>query len=245
MDIRMLPLGDSGIKMQFHHEVTPELNRSIQLFCQKLSDFPINGVVEWVPAYDSIGIYYDFHKISYAELVDELMKVHKKEIRVKSHSIRVIHIPVTYGAEYGPDIEKVAKLNGCSVEKVIKVHQEQKYLVYMLGFLPGFPYLGGMSSEIATPRLEKPRDKIVAGSVGIADQQTGIYPLASPGGWNIIGRTPVQLFDQEKEDNAFLCRAGDYVKFDAVSAKEFLEIKEQVEKGIVDIHIEMLNGADK
>ncbi|WP_404456421.1 5-oxoprolinase subunit PxpB [Virgibacillus necropolis] len=243
MNISIQPLGDSGAKVEFYHEVTPELNRTIQLFCQKLSEFPISGVIEWVPAYDSVGIYYDFRKITYAEIVDEITKLHDRVVEVDSQPIRLVHIPVTYGAEYGPDLGRVSKHNNCSESDVIKLHQEKKYLVYMLGFLPGFPYLGGMVHEIATPRLDNPRDKIIAGSVGIADQQTGIYPLASPGGWNIIGRTPVLLFEKKKE-NAFLFRAGDYVKFDEVSNEEFLIIKEQVEEGTYEPQVEMLNGGE-
>lgn len=243
MNISILPLGDNGIKVQFLNEVTPELNRTIQLFCQKLSDYPVEGVIEWVPAYDSVGIYYDFRIISYAEIEIKITKLYGRKVEEERHPIRIVHIPVTYGSEYGPDLGKVAEHNNCSEADVIKIHQGKSYLVYMLGFLPGFPYLGGMEPGIATPRLEKPRDKIVAGSVGIADQQTGIYPLASPGGWNIIGRTPILLFDKEKED-AFLFRAGDYVKFDAVSSEEFLGIKVQVEEKTYEVQVELMDGGE-
>lgn len=225
MNISIQPLGDSGIKVQFHDEVTPELNRIIQVFCQKLTDYPIKGVSEWVPAFDSVGVYYDLHVISYAEIVGEIEKLRAKKADRKGYPVRLLHIPVAYGGEYGPDLNQVAEHNNCSMDEVISMHQSQECLVYMLGFLPGFPYLGGMAAEIATPRLEKPRNKIAAGSVGIADKQTGIYPVASPGGWNIIGRTPIKLFDREREES-ILFRAGDYVKFDAVSSEEFLRISE-------------------
>lgn len=225
MDISIQPLGSSGIKVQFHDAVTPELNRAIQLFCKKLTDFPIKGVVEWVPAYDSVGVYYDLNVISYAGISAEIEKLHAKEMEGQSNPVRLLHIPVVYGGKYGPDLDRVAKHNDCSTCEVISSHESQECLVYMLGFLPGFPYLGGMSSGIATPRLEKPRDKIIAGSVGIADRQTGIYPVASPGGWNIIGRTPVTLFNHELEE-PILFRAGDHVKFDAITTEEFLRIGE-------------------
>lgn len=241
MKISILPLGDSGVKVVFHAEVTPALNRSIQQFCQKLVDYPINGVVEWVPAYDSVGIYYDLTGISYAAISNEIEKLHARKTAGKSNPARLIHIPVVYGGEYGPDLDRVANSNDCTVDEVISLHQSQECLVYMLGFLPGFPYLGGMASGIATPRLENPRDRIVAGSVGIADKQTGIYPVNSPGGWNIIGRTPITLFDRESTD-PILFRAGDYVKFDAVTAEEFLRIREEKS---YNLRVETLDGEDE
>ena len=118
----------------------------------------------------------------------------------------VIEIPVLYGGEMGPDIENVAKHNHKTVDEVIKIHTSKEYLIYMLGFIAGFPYLGGMSKEIATPRLTSPRVKIEGGSVGIAGEQTGIYPVASPGGWQLIGRTPLKLYDADREE-PILCRS--------------------------------------
>jgi len=135
-----------------------------------------------------------------------------------------------YGGEYGPDLEFVAQYNKLSVEEVIKIHTEKEYFIYMLGFSPGFPYLGGMSDKIATPRLEKPRIKVSEGSVGIAGGQTGIYPINSPGGWQIIGRIPVKLFEI-KEKFPFLLKSGDYLKFYPINQKEFKEIKKKVEEG--------------
>ncbi|WP_430790905.1 5-oxoprolinase subunit PxpB [Virgibacillus flavescens] len=244
MGISIQPLGDSGIKVQFQKEVSPELNREIQYFCQKLTLRPIEGVSEWVPAYDSVAIYYDFRIILYQDIKEKIEELHAWEFEGKTNSARLIHVPVVYGGEYGPDLKRVGEYHNHSIHDVIKMHQEPVYLVYMLGFLPGFPYLGGMINSIAAPRLETPRDKIAAGSVGIADQQTGIYPLESPGGWNIIGRTPLQLFDKDKEA-AFLFRAGDSIKFNAVTNQEYEQICRDIEKGIYEIDVESMDGESR
>ena len=125
---------------------------------------------------------------------------------------RVVELPVLYGGEYGPDIEKVAEHAGMAVDEMIGLHSGTGYLVYMLGFTPGFPYLGGLDDRLATPRVATPRLRIPAGSVGIAESQTGVYPLTSPGGWNIIGRTPLALFDPTREPPSLLA-PGDVVRF--------------------------------
>ena len=142
----------------------------------------------------------------------------------------VIEIPVLYGGEMGPDIENVAEHNHKTVEEVIKIHTSEEYLIYMIGFIAGFPYLGGMSKEIATPRLKSPRVKIEGGSVGIAGEQTGIYPVASPGGWQLIGRSPLKLYDADREKPVPL-EAGQYIKFAAVTEEEYKKIEKEVEDG--------------
>ena len=142
----------------------------------------------------------------------------------------VIEILVLYGGEMGPDIENVAEHNHKTVEEVIKIHTSEEYLIYMIGFIAGFPYLGGMSKEIATPRLKSPRVKIEGGSVGIAGEQTGIYPVASPGGWQLIGRTPLKLYDADREKPVLL-EAGQYIKFAAVTEEEYKKIEKEVEDG--------------
>lgn len=125
---------------------------------------------------------------------------------------------------FGIDIKNVASYNNLTVDEVIKIHTSREYLIYMLGFTPGFPYLGGMDERIATPRLEVPRTKIYGGSVGIAGSQTGVYPIDSPGGWQIIGRTPLKLYDENREEQILL-RAGDFIKFVPITLDEFIEIE--------------------
>jgi len=142
----------------------------------------------------------------------------------------VTEVPTIYGNEYGPDLEFVAKHNGLTPEEVVQIHAGTAYLIYMLGFMPGFVYLGGMSPKIATPRLETPRIKIPGGSVGIAGSQTGIYPAESPGGWQLIGRTPLKLFDPYRQPPALL-QAGNYVTFVSITPQEFARIKGEVEQG--------------
>jgi KipI family sensor histidine kinase inhibitor len=143
----------------------------------------------------------------------------------------VVHIPTLYGGEYGPDLEFVAQHAGLTTEEVVSVHSGSDYLTYMMGFSPGFPYLGGLSNTLTTPRLETPRTEIPAGSVGIADSQTGVYPLASPGGWRLIGRTPFKLFDPGADPPSLL-KAGDYVRFVPMATEEeYLDVRQQVEGG--------------
>ena len=142
----------------------------------------------------------------------------------------VLEIPVLYGGEMGPDLPFVAEHAGLSEEEVIRIHSSTEYLIYMLGFTPGFTYLGGMSEKIATPRLKQPRVKIPAGSVGIAGTQTGVYPIDSPGGWQLIGRTPVKMYDPDRE-TPILPEAGQYIKFYPVTQEEYDAIRKEVDAG--------------
>ncbi|MFB4167789.1 5-oxoprolinase subunit PxpB [Virgibacillus sp. JSM 102003] len=232
MHFTLYAMGDSAVKVDFSGDVSPELNREIQLFSEKLSRANIPGVLEWVPAFDSVTIYYQPHRLSYADVCNKIYQINGMNGNRIERESRLVLVPVVYGGQYGPDLGRVAEINGLSEEEVIHIHCGQEYLVYMLGFLPGFPYLGGLDKRIATPRLEEPRAKTFAGSVGIAHEQTGIYPIESPGGWNIIGKTPLTLFNREKED-AFLFRAGDRVKFYEVSESEF-EKQTAIEEFVVE-----------
>jgi KipI family sensor histidine kinase inhibitor len=143
---------------------------------------------------------------------------------------RLVEIPTLYGGEFGPDLGDVAEHNGISDAEVIKIHSGADYLVYMMGFLPGFPYLGGMSERIATPRLKTPRSAIPAGSVAIAERQTGIYPVESPGGWRIIGRTPISLFDPSREPPVEI-EPGDYLRFVQVDESEYADVQSRIWSG--------------
>lgn len=162
-------------------------------------------------------------------------------VDVKLPPAMVVHIPVCYGGEYGLDLETVAKHNGISVDEVINIHADTDYLIYMMGFTPGFPYLGGMSEKIATPRLEVPRRKIPVGSVGIAGAQTGVYSMETPGGWQLIGRTPVRLFDSSKQ-NPILLQAGNYVRFVRITEAEYQMIEAEIKQGIYQPKREIFGG---
>ena len=146
---------------------------------------------------------------------------------------RIINIPVLYGDEYGPDLEEVAQHNHLSIDEVVNIHSSNSYLIYLLGFMPGFPFLGGLSEKIHTPRRSEPRTKIPAGSVGIANNQTGLYPKQSPGGWQIIGQTPIDVFNINREPMC-LYQPGDYIKFYSITHEEFEDFKEQQQNNTFD-----------
>lgn len=229
-DVRYLVSGDSAVCVEFGNEISPEINRKIRAFKIALEKEQIEGIVETVPTYRSLLVVYEPETVSFGELTkrfDEVMK-HIGSIRIPPPT--VVEIPVLYGGEMGPDLEFVAEHNHMTPDEVIRLHTSEEYLIYMLGFIAGFPYLGGMNKKIATPRLKSPRVKIEGGSVGIAGEQTGIYPVASPGGWQLIGRTPVKLYDADREKPVLL-EAGQYIKFRPVTEEEYKEIEEQAAAG--------------
>ena len=181
---------------------------------------PIRGIVELIPTYCSLLIQYDPMDLRYGQLRDRLEALVTQLDEVEMPPKQVVEIPVAYGGEYGPDLGEVARTHNISEDEVIKLHSEPEYPIYMLGFVAGFPYLGGMNKAIATPRKKSPRLKIEAGSVGIAGEQTGIYSVESPGGWQIIGRTPLKLYDVNRNEPVLL-KAGQYIKFKPITKEEF------------------------
>lgn len=239
MTFTLQAVGDSAVKLDFPGEVSPELNARIRDFCGKLAGASIEGVSEWVPVYRSVTIYYDPTRWKYQEIADKLLELKEYSYHNDKTVSRRLHVPVWYGGEAGPDLQRVAVYHDLEQKDVVELHQAPEYLVYMQGFLPGFPYLGGLDKRIATPRLEEPRAKTFAGAVGIAHEQTGIYPVESPGGWNIIGKTPVPLFNPWQGENGFLFRAGDLIRFYEVTAEQFAEIALQVEQEEFEIQVEM------
>jgi inhibitor of KinA len=235
LELTFNPLGDTGLQIVFGTEISEETIRKIQQFVFYLEEHPVHGIVEWVPAYVTLTIYYLPELILYQDLCDQLHNISTKLLKNKtSPTSYVYEIPTLYGGEAGIDLSYVATVNGLTENEVISIHSRQDYLIYMLGFAPGFPYLGGVSKKIATPRRENPRLKVKAGSVGIAGEQTGIYPLESPGGWQIIGRTPLKLYDPNRE-NAILMSAGHYLRFVSINEKEYLEIERAVQLGKYEV----------
>ncbi|GAB6134963.1 5-oxoprolinase subunit PxpB [Thermococcus prieurii] len=214
------PLGDSALLVSFGEVIDEETNDRVHALAGAIEKASFEWLVEVVPAYSSLAVIYE------PELIDfERVKraIRELEFSAEKFEGRLVEIPVLYGGEYGPDLEFVAEYNGLTPEEVIEIHSRPVYRVYFLGFLPGFAYLGGMDERIAMPRLEKPRLKVPAGSVGIAGKQTGIYPLESPGGWRLIGRTPLRLFNPSKEPPTLL-QPGDRVKFVPIDEGEFEEL---------------------
>ena len=228
MNYPILPCGDCAVTVQVGYEISEETNRKVVSLMRTLAEAAIPGLRELVPSYSAVCVHYDPEQISYEQLLERLNDLEIKELSSESASQKIVEIPVCYGGEYGPDLAFVAERNGLSPEEVIAIHSGGTYLVYMLGFLPGFAYMGGMDERIATPRLASPRAKIPAGSVGIAGGQTGIYPLASPGGWQLIGRTPVKMFAMEGETGKFALSAGDRVKFVPISEEQYREMEGKV-----------------
>jgi inhibitor of KinA len=228
-EIRYLISGDKAIILELGNTISREVNFIARKLYYCISKENIKGVEEIVSTYRSLIIYYNPQKVKYNDLIQKLKELEKAVAEIALPAPNITEIPVLYGGKYGPDLEFVAQHNKFSIEEVIKIHSEKEYFIYMLGFLPGFVYLGGMSEKIITPRLEKPRLKVFGGSVGIAGEQTGIYPINSPGGWQIIGRIPIKLFNLKKEP-PFLLKSGDYLKFYPINQKEFIEIKKKFEE---------------
>jgi inhibitor of KinA len=226
MCIEIVPLGDSAITITFGNEIDERIHQQIQQFLHVFRHNKVVGVFESVSAYTSISIFYDPTMITYSQLEKKVFSTYKSALETPQIESIVYRIPVYYGGETGPDIKFIAQYNNLSEQEVVNFHANNEYLIHMIGFVPGFPYLGGLSPKIAAPRLEKPRPKVAAGSVGIGGNQTGIYPAEVPSGWRIIGITPLRLFDIENE-NPSLLSAGNYVTFQPVDYEEFLSLKER------------------
>lgn len=229
-DVKILPSGDSAVLIQLGSVISPQVNAAVHALDAGIKSANINGIVETVPAFASLLVLYDPVVIGYEEISGTLRAICENPTSVSERKSFLYTIPVCYGDEFGEDLEDVAAHAGMSADEVVRCHSERTYLIYMLGFLPGFPYLGGLDPAIVCPRLASPRQKIEAGSVGIGGEQTGVYPLASPGGWRLIGRTPVKLYDPNRAEPIFYS-PGDSVKFSPIDRREYDRIAAEAEKG--------------
>lgn len=218
--IRFLSCGDSALTVEFTKQMSQDVSRKIRHVAKCIESMRIRGIIESVPAFCSITVYFDPFVISRKKIEKKLTHIINSYKEGSESTKRVFLVPVCYEDEYAPDMADVCDITGLTKQQVISIHTSCDYLIYMLGFLPGFPYMGGMDERIEAPRLESPRTEIPAGAVGIGGKQTGIYPLASPGGWRLIGRTPVKIYDPEREP-PILYRAGDYIRFYPITAKQF------------------------
>ncbi|MDR2768520.1 MAG: 5-oxoprolinase subunit PxpB [Treponema sp.] len=229
--MRFLPAGDSALVVEFGNEISEAINRKIRFVTGALDRAKLAGVLDLTPTYRSILVNFDALRVSASGIRDFVTKAFNSYSESSEASGgEVIEIPVLYGGEAGPDLDFICGHTKLDKEEVIRRHSSVEYLVYMLGFTPGFAYLGGMPKELATPRLAKPRAVIPAGSVGIAAAQTGIYPVESPGGWQLLGRTPLKVFNYERAE-PFLLSAGDYLKFVPVSEKEYAALEKAENEG--------------
>lgn len=252
--MRLLRMGEACIVVEFGNTIDPGVNEKVHRLVRRIQELRVSpapqqipaleGIGELVPTYRSLAVYFDPLQLNRKILEDHLTRILREMEASRSDLVpgqegeppqgdpsgqqesRIAMIPVCYGGEFGPDLEFVAKHTGLSEEEVVRIHTSKAYRVYMLGFLPGFPYLGGMDERLATPRLETPRTRIPAGSVGIAGSQTGFYPLESPGGWRIIGRTPIKAFNPFS-DTPFLLAPGDFVQFTSIGEGEYRRLLEE------------------
>ncbi len=234
---RFLPAGDRALAVELGDDITPETNAAVRDLFVALEANPIPGVVDLVPSYRSVLVNYDPLVLDFAQLHEKLTALLASVSAGEPATPRCVQIPVLYGGDGGPDLDHVANHNNLTVDEVVSIHSGPQYLVYMLGFSPGFPYLGGMDERIETPRLDTPRTIIPAGSVGIAEKQTGVYPTATPGGWQIIGLTPLNFFDPYADPPSLL-EPGDLIRFVPIEQQEFDAIAQEVEQGVYQTRTE-------
>ena len=230
MEYTVSPLGDESVVIQLSESISVETQTHIGAIAVYLDNHPISGMVEYIPAYTTIAIFYNAVDVLAENHSDgtNAFDIVQREIEKMVSQLpenpetesNVIEIPVCYGGEFGPDLEVVARHNNLSEQEVIDTHANGDYMVYMIGFAPGFPFIGGMSEKIATPRKDSPRLQIPAGSVGIAGSQTGVYPIETPGGWQLIGRTPIKLFRPD-EEVPILLKSGDSIRFFPISEQAY------------------------
>ena len=218
---RILHAGESCVVVEFGSGIDPKVNARVQALRKRIEKDPFNGFVETVPAYRSLAVCFDPLRAPEPDvLVKRIREMAEAPIETGASGGERILVPVCYEGDFAPDLGRVAEHTGLAPDEVVRRHSGVDCYCYMLGFTPGFPYLGGMDAALETPRLPEPREKIPAGSVGIAGKQTGIYPIDSPGGWNLIGRTPLRLFDPDRPVPIFL-NAGVWVRFVPVLKEDF------------------------
>jgi inhibitor of KinA len=221
--MRIEPLGDSALLVRVAEESDAEETLdAVSRVTQQIEAAKIAGVIELAPAYTTVAVFFDPERTGdFDELRAKIERALGAEFRsAPDHAPATIEVPVCYESDFAPDLDEVARHSGVSPDEVVNRHSTAKYRVSCVGFTPGFPYLSGLPPELATPRRASPRKEIPAGAVAIGGTQTGVYPRKSPGGWNIIGRTPLRLFDAERQPPA-LFRAGDRVLFRRISRQEF------------------------
>jgi inhibitor of KinA len=225
--MRFTPLGDRAVTITLGNTIDLATHRRVRSACAALEAHPPAGMTDQVPAFASVTVHYDPALVAgdtrtsaYDRLVAQLDELLSRARDEKLPAPRLVEIPVCYGGTLGPDLDDVAKRHELTPAQVVEMHAAAEYLVYMVGFMPGFAYMGGLPERLATPRRSTPRTAVPAGTVGIGGSQTGVYPLESPGGWNLIGRTPTKIFDIRREP-ATLLATGDHARFVPISLEEF------------------------
>lgn len=235
-EIKFLPAGDCAIVAEFGNAVDIEINKKVHALAAKISKRQIKGVTELLPTFRSLMIYYNPRQTSFADIKKEIVSLENIENSAGSEKKKILKIPCCYGARFGCDLAYMENHTGLDREEIIKIHSASDYKIYMMGFLPGFVYLGGLDKRLEMPRLKTPRIKIQAGAVGIGGNQTGVYPLTSPGGWRLMGATPVDFYDPKRE-KPVLCAAGEYIRFVPITIGEYYDIRHMAVKGNYEVEI--------
>lgn len=238
MRYKLLTCGECAVTVEFSREMDPRAGKAAVELAGELRRRSTAGICEIIPTYRSVTVCFDPLAISYKAVkrfISNCMR--RSHIAVNDKTARRFYLPVCYGGLYGMDLDYIAQRTGLDPREVVRRHISREYPINMIGFLPGFPYLSGMDPTIAAPRLENPREKIPAGSVGIGGEQTGVYPIDSPGGWRLIGRTPVRLYDPNRTPPV-LYDAGDWIRFYPVSEQEYLKIEAAVAAGTYVVETE-------
>lgn len=227
------PLGETALTLDFGNVIDAEINKQVLALFKKLQTLKLPFLLDIVPAYASLTIYYDLVQVQHLIHDDQTVPLAMQALLENTlasldqqtyEAARLIKVPVCYSNTYAPDLLALASAKVLTTEEVIALHTGQTYRVYMIGFMPGFAYMGEVDEKIAMPRRDQPRVRVDAGSVGIAGRQTGIYPFVTPGGWQIIGRTPLKLFDPHQQEPTLL-RPGDEVQFYSITEDEFKSYK--------------------
>jgi inhibitor of KinA len=223
--VRFQAASDQALLVYLGEKIGAAAYERVVRLLRLLQQEPIAWIRNIQPAYCSLLITFDATVVDHAEVQAKLSEYESRAEKMPAGKARLVEVPVCYGGEFGPDLEDVAAQRGLQPEKVVELHIARTYHAYFLGFAPGFAYLGDLAEEIAAPRLETPRKEVAAGSVGIAGRQTAVYPFETPGGWRLIGRTPLEIFRKDREPMGLIA-IGDQVKFRPITRAEFLAARQ-------------------
>ncbi len=228
-EVKISPVGDQAVLCEFGTQISEEINDRVHALAAFLKKQNKKGIRELLPTYCSLLVYYDPQKISYQRVVKAIREFDMSaQENIQKKQKKILLVPCLYGGSYGPDLARMSEKLKLDEEEIVQIHQASDYKIYMLGFLPGFVYLGGLDERIHMPRLDVPRTKIPARSVGIGGNQTGVYPMDSPGGWQLIGSTPLDFYNPDRE-KPILCEAGEYIRFVSITEQEYQQIRRDVE----------------
>ena len=223
--------GDCALCVTFPGQICVETNLKVRALQLALEQLQLRGITEMVPAYCSLMVHYDPLKLSYEVLENTIRTLTVEKNEPQTPTGTVTQIPVLYGDEWGPDLAEVAQMEGITEQEVVRRHSAKPGFIYMIAFTPGLPYIGSLEDTFSVPRRSSPREKLPAGSVTIWQSQTTVFPVDQPGGWNVIGRTPLRLFDKENTTSPFLLQAGNWVEFVPVDRQTYERIEAQVQAG--------------